>query len=61
VPSTPGLVKLVVLGKNGAFATTPAELPLGAEITLGAGQCGDVAFAGAACAFNGRGTVVKCQ
>jgi len=63
VPSTPGLVKLVVLGKNGAFATTPAALPLRAAFSLDpAGQCGEVSFAGpATCAFNGRGTVVKCQ
>jgi hypothetical protein len=62
VPATPGLVKLVVVGKNGAFATTPAELPLRAQVTLDpAGQCGEAGFAGPACAFNGRGTTVKCQ
>ena len=62
VPSTPGLLKVVVLGKNGSFATTPAELPLRAAVSLNAaGQCGEVGFAGPACAFNGRGTVVKCQ
>jgi hypothetical protein len=62
VPATRGLVKLVVVGKNGAFATTPAELPLRAQVTLDpAGQCGEAGFAGPACAFNGRGTTVKCQ
>ena len=62
VPSSPGLVKLVVLGKNGAFSTTPEELPLRAAVSLNtAGQCGEVGFAGPACAFNGRGTVVKWQ
>lgn len=62
-PGTPGLVRFAVVGRNGAFATTPAELPLRAAFVLDPdGQCGEEGFAGVGrCAFNGRGTVVKCQ
>lgn len=60
VPSTPGLVKILVIGRKGFFTTTPAALPLGATVLLdAAAQCGAATFT--ACAFNGRGTVVKCE
>jgi hypothetical protein len=60
VPATPGLVKITVVGAHGFFATTPEALPLSARFLLDPdGQCGDVTFT--ACAFNGRGTVVKCE
>jgi hypothetical protein len=60
VPKTPGLVKVVVVGRNGFFPTTPAALPLSATFVLDAdGQCGATAFA--ACAFNDRGSAVKCE
>jgi hypothetical protein len=60
VPATAGLVKFTVIGRNGAFATESADLPLSAAFLLDAdGQCGTATFAG--CAFNGRGTTVKCQ
>jgi len=61
-PATPTLVKFTVIGKDGAFATTPAALPLRAEFALDPdAQCGELSFAAAACAFNARGTVVKCE
>lgn len=61
---TPGLVKFKVTGKNGAFPTTPAALPLAATFTLApAGQCGAADFAGplATCEFNGKLNAVKCK
>lgn len=62
VPATPGLVRFTVIGRKGAFATLPANLPLQATFMLNAaGQCGDVSFAASACVFNGRETTVKCE
>ncbi len=61
---TPGLVKFKVTGKNGAFATTPAALPLAATFTLApAGQCGAADFSGplATCEFNRKQTTVTCK
>jgi hypothetical protein len=63
-PKTPGLVKFAVTGKNGAFPTTPAALPLAATFTLApAGQCGEADFSGpsASCEFNGKQSTVKCK
>jgi hypothetical protein len=60
IAATPGLVKVIVVGRSGFFTTTPAALPLRATFLLDAdGQCGEATFT--ACAFNGRGTVVKCE
>lgn len=61
VPATPGLVKVVVVGKADDFATEPGALPLRAAVALGAGACGEAAYAAEACAFNGRGSTVACQ
>jgi len=61
---TPGLVKFKVTGKNGAFPTTPAALPLAATFTLApAGQCGAADFSGplTSCEFNGKQSTVKCK
>jgi hypothetical protein len=61
---TPGLVKFKVVGKNGAFPTTPAGLPLEAVFTLdAAGQCGTVDFSGPLpiCDFNDKASTVKCK
>jgi hypothetical protein len=61
---TPGLVTFKVVGKNGAFATTPAELPLRATLTLDpAGRCGEVDFSGPSpvCAFNKKLSTVTCK
>src|SRR5262245_15978325 len=61
---TPGLVKFKVTGKNGAFPTTPAALPLAATFTLApAGQCGAADFSGplTSCEFNGKQSTVKCE
>ncbi len=61
---TPGLVKFKVRGKNGAFPTTPAALPLAATFTLApAGQCGAADFSGPlpTCEFNGKLSAVKCK
>jgi hypothetical protein len=63
-PKTPGLVTFTVTGKKGAFATTPAALPLRATLTLDpAGQCGQVDFTGPtpACAFNKKLSTVTCK
>jgi hypothetical protein len=63
-PKTPGLVKFKVVGKNGAFPTTPARLPLEAVFTLdAAGQCGTVDFSGpvSTCEFNDKASKVKCK
>jgi hypothetical protein len=61
---TPGFATFKVTGKNGAFATTPAALPLRATLTLGsAGQCGPVDFTGPSpiCKFNKRLSTVTCK
>jgi hypothetical protein len=61
---SPGLVTFKVVGKNGAFATTPAAFPLRATFTLDpAGQCGQVDFSGPSlvCAFNKKRTAVSCK
>src|SRR5262249_25050666 len=61
---TPGLVTFKVVGKNGAFVTTPDALPLRATLTLDpAGQCGQVDFTGPspACAFDKKLSSVTCK
>ncbi len=61
---TPGLVKFAVTGKQGAFPTSPAALPLRATFTLDPdGQCGEVDFAGPLpiCEFNDKQSTVKCK
>jgi hypothetical protein len=63
-PKTPGLVTFVVTGKNGAFATSPAALPLRATLALDpSGRCGQADFTGpdAACAFNKKLSTVTCK
>jgi hypothetical protein len=60
----PGLVTFKVVGKHGAFATTPAALPLRATLALDpAGQCGQVNFSGPSpvCAFNKKHSTVTCK
>jgi hypothetical protein len=60
IPKTPGLVKIIVVGRDGFFPTKAAALPLTATFVLDPdGQCGQATFA--ACAFNDRGTTVKCE
>jgi hypothetical protein len=61
---TTGLVTFQVTGKNGAYDTTGATLPLHAVFALGAsGQCGLATFPGPspACALNGKGTTLVCK
>jgi hypothetical protein len=61
---TPERVTFKVIGKNGAFVTTPAALPLRATLTLDpAGQCGQVDFTGPSpvCAFNKKLSSVTCK
>jgi hypothetical protein len=63
---TPGLVKFVVAGKDGSFATAPGNLPLAATFTLDSdGQCGEATFPGPlpapSCAFNPKGSKVTCK
>jgi len=61
---TPGLVTFKVVGKNGAFVTTPDALPLRATLTLDpAGQCGQVDFTGPSpvCAFDKKLSSVTCK
>ena len=63
-PKTPGLVTFTVTGKNGAFATSPAALPLRATLVLASsGQCGQVDFTGPepACAFDKKLSTVTCK
>lgn len=62
---TPGRVVFRVSGKNGAYSTVPANLPLVATFTvLPTGQCGSVAFTGPlppVCTFNSAGSAVTCK
>jgi hypothetical protein len=61
-PAAPGIVRFTVVGRDGAFATSPAALPLRAAFTLESdGRCGEAAFAPEDCGFNRRGTVAKCR
>src|SRR5262249_46776104 len=60
----PGPVTFRVVGKNGSFATTPADLPLRATLMLDpAGQCGQADFSGPSpvCAFNKKLSTVTCK
>jgi hypothetical protein len=63
--SSPGLVRFVVVGKQGRWAVDGATLPTRATLVLDApvargGQCGEGVFVGA-CAVNARGTTVRCR
>lgn len=63
-PKTPGVVTFKVTGKNGAFPTTPAALPLRATLSLDpSGQCGQVDFTGPSpiCAFKKKLSTVTCK
>ena len=58
---TPGFVKFVVVGKNGSFPVTPADLPLHASMALdppsSVGLCGDATHT---CTFNAKGNTLNC-
>jgi hypothetical protein len=65
-PSVPGLVKFAVKGKNGAFDTSGAALPVKAVFALGeAGQGGLATFTGPApspsCAIVSGGNTLNCK
>jgi hypothetical protein len=60
----PGLVKVAVTGKNGAYDTSGVALPLHAVVALtAAGQCGSATFTGpdSTCAFDARGATLTCK
>jgi hypothetical protein len=56
----PGLQKLKVVGKQGAFPIAAPELPLAVTVVLEPnGQCGTTAFA--SCTLNASGATLKCK
>src|SRR5438094_2331660 len=66
----PGLVRVTVKGKGGAYPVSFADFPLAVEVILDpptaeTGECGDVRYVGPppapACAFNGSGTTLTCK
>jgi len=69
VASTPSVIRLAAVGRNGSYAAPPNGLPLSATFVIDSpaartGQCGEAAFPGApgpACTFNGLGSAVTCK
>ncbi len=65
-----GLLKMTIKGAHGTIAVTPADLPLTATVVIDvpmatAGQCAEQKFTGPLptplCAFNKKGTAVRCK
>jgi hypothetical protein len=66
----PGMLKTTIKGAHGTLAVTPADLPLSATVvidvpTATGGQCAAETFTGPkpapVCAFNKKGTTVRCK
>ena len=66
---TPGLLKFIVIGRNGDFAVTSAQIPVKGTLVVDApmaitGQCGEAVFPGAPsarCAFNATQSRLRCR
>lgn len=63
----PNQVKVIVKGKNGTYPVVSGDEPVQAIVALGgqassdAGECGETAFVGADCAYNGAGNKLTCK
>jgi hypothetical protein len=69
-PKTPGTLKVTVKGAHATLAPTPADLPITMTVVIDVpnattGQCAAQTFTGPkpvpACAFNKKGTTLRCK